>query len=434
MVSIPAGLPIQAPADEIFGLFKFALSASQHRFAQGLFQLPGKKGFRLFRLLAQIPDASCDILKPFPLTGQRTVGILPTALLFLTGICRQSFWASSSGLGLAAFFRKLFPDFFLTLGEIARFASEFAHFLAELAARLFFEFVPEFLEALSGAFAAGERGIGLLPVQCSGSLLGVCPGLVELLTGFLHLGGLTGGIHLLAQLIEVCEELLFLLTQSFKTAPDLFAFGLILGELEGGLQFLQLAVDVILALGEFLEPVQNGELFPARLGLRGFLLFLVPVRLGFHLEFVHLAAGRILLAVFSGLAPAPAHAVLVGNQLEQCRMGVTFSANRVLKGGGVVFCEAQFFKGTLHFLSGIRRQFFGFCILDGRLQFPGFTEHRSLCVANHGFILSVLGTGPGLDRQGVRCAFQIPGRIQNFPLGIDEFPDLVALGFALARI
>ena len=353
LVSIPAGLPIQAPPDEILGLFQFALSASQYRFAQGLFQLPGKKGFRLFRLLAQIPDAFGDILKPFPLTGQRTVGILLTALLFLTGIRRQSFWASGSGLGWAAFFRKLFPDFFLTLGEIARLASEFAHFLSELAARLFFEFVPEFLEALSGAFAAGEGGIGLLPVQCGGSLLGVCPGLVELLTGILHLGGLTGGIHPLAQLIEVCEELLFLLAQSFEPAPDFFAFGLILGELEGGLEFLQLAVDVVLALGKFLEPVQNGELFPPRLGLCSLLLFFVPFRLGLHLKLVHLTPGRILLPIFRRFPPAAAHAVLVSDQLEEGCVRIALGSDRFLQWSRVLFRLTQLLKGTLHFLSRV---------------------------------------------------------------------------------
>ena len=92
-------------------------------------------------------------------------------------------------------------------------------------------------------------------------LLDFTAGLVELLTGLGHAGLVLGLFHPLAEFIDVGQHFLFFLAQAFEAFADFFAFGLRLGFLEGVLQFLEAFVEVLLPLGEFLEAVEDLQLF-----------------------------------------------------------------------------------------------------------------------------------------------------------------------------
>ncbi len=64
-------------------------------------------------------------------------------------------------------------------------------------------------------------------------------------------------LHPLAQLVAVAEDLLLLLSQSLELAIDLLARLRGLGSLQRGLELLEPFVQVILALGQLAEPVQD---------------------------------------------------------------------------------------------------------------------------------------------------------------------------------
>ena len=63
-------------------------------------------------------------------------------------------------------------------------------------------------------------------------------------------------VHPLGELVGVLNVLLLLIAQLLELAPDFFLLSLRLGLAQGLLHFLQFFAQVLLSLGEFLQPVE----------------------------------------------------------------------------------------------------------------------------------------------------------------------------------
>src|SRR6185503_8619961 len=130
--------------------------------------------------------------------------------------------------------------------------------------------------------------------------------------------------HPLAQFVDVGQHLLLLFAQSFQAAADLLAFFIGLGLLERILQFLDLFIQILLALGEFLKAIEHLQLL-ALFGvlLRGGLaLGFVFVFVLLQVELFELAlVGLLLLGLAAAAIAAAGNLVFARGQLEQCLVG-----------------------------------------------------------------------------------------------------------------
>ena len=129
-------------------------------------------------------------------------------------------------------------------------------------------------------------------------------------------------VHPLGELVGVLNVLLLLIAQLLELTADFLLLSLRLGLAQGLLHLLQFFAQVLLSLGEFLQPVECLEIL-ALLGVLQFLrLPLSRVLVLGLLEFqlVELLLGAVALG-FAGLAAAllrvaARHAMLVRLQLE----------------------------------------------------------------------------------------------------------------------
>ena len=213
---------------------------------------------------------------------------------------------------------QLFGEFLLLARQLARVRPHLAHLVGELAGALLPQLVAELLQVALGASAFAEGLRNRLLVQCFPGALDFGAGLVELLAGLRHGGLVLGLLHLLLQLVHVGEHLLLFFAQPFEPPADFLAFLVRLGFLQGVLQSLDLFVEVLLALGQFLQAVQDLELFPLFLALLrgGLALCLVAVLGVLQVELLKLLLAG-LAAAAAVLAAAFRHQEFVGGQFHQ---------------------------------------------------------------------------------------------------------------------
>ena len=129
---------------------------------------------------------------------------------------------------------------------------------------------------------------------------------VELLPGVGHARLVFGAFHSLAQLVNVRQHFLLFFAQTFQSSSNLFALSLGLRLLERGLQFLEPLVQVLLALRQFLQPVQHLELL-ALLGVllrRGLPLGFVTIVRLFEFQLVKLSLRALALLAAALLVAA----------------------------------------------------------------------------------------------------------------------------------
>ncbi len=350
--------------------------------AQGIVEFARHQRLGRFGLLGQLCGALDDV-------GE--AGLLPAQALeeivALGGVAERSALRISELI-------ELLLDFGLVAGEIARVAPHRAQVLGELAGALTAEIVASLLDLPLGARAGGE-GLG------DGALAGGLGGPLHVLAGLVHLAALLGKarlvfgtFHALPQLVGVGEHLLLLVFEPFELAPDFLAFGLGPGFVEGRLKFAQALVEVLLAAGEFLQAVEDLELFAAFGGLRGLglALGLVAVvglgeveliELALHLVF---AAARLLIALAAAAAGDLVLALLQPEQGLVSRL-LRSQGLRQRVGGFHRFVQAT--ERVLHPLDGRLPE--GGCprVIDrfaGRL---GLFERLGLRIAHHRDILGV---------------------------------------------
>ena len=177
--------------------------------------------------------------------------------------------------------------------------------LRELARAVAAEILLGLLQVLVGARARGE-GLGDLVLrELVAGLAHVFARLIQLLAGLV---GLLAGLHLvkaLAGLVEVVQHAALLVLEALEFALEFVALLLILGGGEGGLQFLEALVQVLLAAGEVVEAAFGVHLIAQLVGggvLRG-VFRLVTVLLLTELKLIQLVLNLVaLLALLARLA------------------------------------------------------------------------------------------------------------------------------------
>ena len=151
--------------------------------------------------------------------------------------------------------------------------------------------------------------------------------LLHLLPGLGHPLAVLLVLHPLAELVGVAEDLLLLLPQPLELPLDLLAGFLVLGGLEGRLQLLEPVVQVGLPLGQLAEPVEDLPRLallgrPRRLIRAGRPLLLVAVLVVRQLELVELPLrGAAAAAAPAAAGVVPGHLELPGAELEQGLVG-----------------------------------------------------------------------------------------------------------------
>lgn len=203
----------------------------------------------------------------------------------------------SEGLGIGAGIQ-LTTDLLLIAGEFAGILAEFAGGVLELVGGLASEILAEFVELGLGTGPGGESLGDLTLLGGFGGAFHLLPGFLEAFAFLGHAGLVLAAFHALLEFIGIGEVLALFLLEFLELALDLFALFFV-GGLEGGLEFLELLVHLLLALGEFLEAIDGLELFAAfvidgsaSLGLG----FVTVLGLG-EIEFVHLALVALVLGL-----------------------------------------------------------------------------------------------------------------------------------------
>jgi hypothetical protein len=182
-----------------------------------------------------------------------------------------------TGIGEVADF---FAEVFLGLGKLLRVVAHLAHVLGELVGIFFAEIILQLLQLALGARAGGE-GLGdRLLLQGFRRALDFGSRLVKLLTFLGHVGLVFGAFHPLAQFVHVREHVLLFVAEALQLLPELLAFLFGFRLLEGGLKFPEPLVEVLLALGQFLEAAGDLKLFALLRGLGGRRLALRLVSIG----------------------------------------------------------------------------------------------------------------------------------------------------------
>ena len=166
-------------------------------------------------------------------------------------------------------------------------------------------------------FRPGTRsdGFGNLPFfQLLGGLAHFLAGLFQILSLLCHIVAVLRFLHPLVELIEIGQVLTLFVAQSLELPLD-FRFFLLLRRAKGILRFLQLLIEILLALGQFLEPAERLELFPLlgvlkALGFAFRFISIIPVP---QIELIELTLSAFaLLLLLGGFAPALAYLELVG--------------------------------------------------------------------------------------------------------------------------
>jgi len=350
--------------------------------AQGIVEFARHQRLGRFGLLGQLCGALDDVGEAGLLPGQAVEEIVAFG-----GVAERS--ALRIGERIELFF-----DVGLVTGEIAGGAPHRAEFLGELAGARAAQIVARLLDLALGARAGGE-GLG------DGALAGGLGGALHVLAGLVHLAALLGKarlvlgtFHALPQFVGVGEHLLLLVFEPFDLAPDFLALGLGPGFVEGGLKLAQPLVEVLLAAGEFLQAVEDLELFAAFGGLRGLGLalgFVAVVGLG-EIELIELAlylvlaASRLLIALAAAVAGDLVLALL---QPEQGLVSRLLRSQGLRQRVGRFHRFVQAIERVLHPLDGCLPERGCPRVIDrftGRL---GLFESLGLRIAHHRDILGV---------------------------------------------
>ena len=189
------------------------------------------------------------------------------------------------------------------------------------------------------------------------------------------------------------------------------------------MQLLEPFIDVLLPLGQFLQPVENGELFALLcfLLLFGFALLFVAFLLRLEFEFIELRLHALLALAF---APALIlhDAILVCRELEQRVVGRLFCRQRGGQGSGGLLRRLELRERFLHLGLGVFEKTLRFRILGLGLQFLRLLDRLGLRSAHRGFVFQILARRLGWVRISRLGALQIPRR------GHDHFLQLGQLG------
>ena len=261
------------------------------------------------------------------------------------------------GVALALCGGHVAAELVLFAGEVACLGAELAGGLVEFAGVLAAEILAKVLEFLLGAGAGGE---GLGDVVLAGGIGGLLHAFACLVEALLGVGlGVAflvfGALETLLELVGVGEVLALVFLEALEFAAEVFLFGVVAG-LEGGLELLEASVHFLLALGEFLEAVEDLGLFAAfgvlgRLGLaRGLvsILGLVEVEL---VDLLLVWGG--LGGLGPGLGAVAGDLGLARGELEEELIGGLLGGEGVLQGGGVLAGLVEEVEGALHLGDGI---------------------------------------------------------------------------------
>jgi len=260
------------------------------------------------------------------------------------------------------------------------------------------------LQITLGARARSERvGNGFL-VQRFGGALDLGASLFELLAGFRHAGLVLGLVHPLAQFIDIGQHFLFFLAKPFEPPLDFLAFLVRLGFLQGGLQFLKALVEILLALGEFLQTIQDLELLVLFGSLLGSSLALVLVFVFglFEVQLVKLALVLLLGLALPALAlvAAAGNLVFVGGELEQGLVsGLLGGQGRFEFLGGFLSVVKQF-KRFLDFLLYGLGEIFGLGVGGALSEGLRLIERVLFGLADDGEVFLELGGAIGFGIRG----------------------------------
>ena len=119
----------------------------------------------------------------------------------------------------------------------------------------------------------------------------------------LHVRPVLGALHALVEFVEILQISTLFIAQTLELALDFFLGLLIFRRSQCVLQFLQLFIQIILSLSQFLEPIEHLQLFT----LLGFLqplrllLGLIAVFLFLQVQLIQLALGALATALLTAL-------------------------------------------------------------------------------------------------------------------------------------
>ena len=337
-----------ALADELFAHLLQVGGVLLAEVAECVVELAGEKGFGAFGLLGEIGGALDEIGEAGLLGGELlqdllAVGGAGEGLLALVGV--------------VLLVVEFAFDFLLGAGEVAGFGAEFAGGLVEGIGVLAAEFLAHFLELALGA-GSGSEGLGDLTLTGGlGGLLHLLSGLLELLT-LLGVGGrVLRTFHPLLEFVGVGQVLALFLLETLQFALE-FLLLLFVRGLEGGLQFLETLVHLLLTTGEFLQAVDGLLLLALLFLLRGTGLTLVLVSvLGLgEVEFIDLLL--VALALRLGLrlrllVASAGNLGLAGLELDDGLVGGLFGSEGLLEEGGILGGLVEEFDGPFHLGDGV---------------------------------------------------------------------------------
>ncbi len=387
--------------------------------AHGFLETPADDRFRGLRGFSDLGGAIDEVGEPFLLRldpfGEIGFGLgrgergLAGGWLFLAG--------------------QIFVQFLLTPGEFAGFGAHLAEVLGELAGVLLPHLVTNVFEL---SFRAGAGGEGLGHGTLAGGVGGplhIVAGLLELLALFGHARLVFGRVHPLLKFVHVGEHLLLLFLETLEPASDFLLFLFRVGFAQGGLEFLQPFVDVLLAAGQFLEPVEHLELFAAGGvgGGLGLVLGLVTVFGVGEFELIHLPIPHLL----AGTAPAllsvagPGDLDLALPEAKQRLVGGLFRFDRGGQGIGGLDRGVELLAGLLHGVDDRFPERRGAWIVVFVARGLGLLKSLRLGIPDHGGVGGQLGGGGS-----AAFAFEFPGGIDDLLLEFRQAAGGTALAFA----
>ena len=330
-------------------------------------------------------------------------------------------------------------DGFLFLGQFPRLLPG----IAQLVGKLVGGSLPEILGQFFKLLFCSRPGIGglikLLVLQGFGGLLRFVAGLVQLLSG---LGGAIAiglVLHPFVHFIEVLHQLPLFFFEALQFAADFLFLLLGLGLLKHGLKLLDLLGDAALTPSQFLQAIEDLQVFASFLLLRLTLLFLLCLTLSFIALFflLELHVHHLALTSLGGTARAGAllllgllHFKLAGSHSEEGGVGGLFMAESVVELPRVRFgFDLSQGRGRgFHCFDGLTKalgsRFVSHRLSGGARRF----DHRVLSGLDHRSIIQELG------RLGLCQTLQLPGRVEDFLLLLDQFLALVALLSLLALL
>ena len=217
--------------------------------------------------------------------------------------------------------------------------------------------------------------------------------------------------------------------------PRLLALLLCLRLLKRGLQFLHALIDVLLPLRQFLQAIQNGELFLLLLILRllRLALRLVALLLILHLQFIELRAILLALLALAFALLLAGHAKLMRREFQQRIIGSLLRRERIRERHRRLLRHDELLQCAVHLQHHDVDQSLRLRVLDLLRHLRRHAERLRLRILHDRLVLEILLAQR--RRSGVVFgALQIPRRADNLLLQFRELRRFLAGTAALLRL